>query len=282
MTVSFDEACIKADPAHAKFLKLRDILRGKSALVSFSGGVDSTLLAFLARWICTRSLAVTAASPTLGIGELEGARKLASLIGIPHRVIEYDELENPEFAKNPRERCYHCKKGLLEAMVGIAAEEDYDMVLEGTNATDMGDHRPGRRAVIELRVRSPLLEAGLTKPEVRSLSRAFGLPTWNKPSMACLASRIPYGSPITHERLARIGEAENFLKSLGFDVVRVRDHDGLARIEVDKDRIKDLSTPAVSGSIVAKLRSLGFVHVCVDLLGYRTGSMNEANDLLKP
>jgi len=155
-------------------------------------------------------------------------------------------------------------------------------VLEGTNASDMGDYRPGRRAVIELKVRSPLLEVGLTKPEVRRLSKAFGLPTWDKPSMACLASRIPYGSPITQDRLTRIGQAEEFLRSLGFDVVRVRDHDGLARIEVEKDRIKDLCSPATSESVVARLRSLGFVHVCVDMLGYRTGSMNEGQDILKP
>ncbi len=282
MSIPFSDVRIKADPAYPKFLKLREILRGKSALVSFSGGVDSTLLAFLARWICPKSIAVTASSPTLGPGELQNARKLASLIGMPHKVIEYDELENPEFARNPRDRCYHCKKGLLEAMARIAAEEGCDMVLEGTNASDLGDHRPGRRAVIELKVRSPLLEAGLTKAEVRRLSKAFGLPTWNKPSMACLASRIPYGSPITYDRLTRIGEAEGFLRALGFDVVRVRDHDGLARIEVEKDRIKDLCTVATSTSVVAKLRSLGFVHVCVDLLGYRTGSMNEGEDILRP
>ena len=273
--IPFDEACIEADPAYPKFVKLRGILGGKSALVSFSGGVDSTLLAFVARWFCARSLAVVAALPTLGPGELDDATRVASLIGIPHRVIECDVLQNPKFAGNPRDRCYHCKRSLLGAMVGFAAIEGYDTVLEGTNASDMGDDRPGRRAVIELKVRSPLLEAGLTKPEVRRLSKALGLPTWDKPSMACLASRIPYGSPITRERLARIGGAESFVRALGFDVVRVRDHDGLARIEVENDRIKDLCTPTISSSIVTKLRSLGFVQVCVDLLGYRTGSMNE-------
>ncbi len=278
---SFNEDRIKQDPAYPKFLKLKEILQGKSALVSFSGGIDSTLLAFLARWICPRSLAVTGASPTLGTGELDGARELASLIGIPHRVIEHDELQNPQFSKNSRDRCYHCKKGLLEAMTRIAADEGYEMVIEGSNASDVGDHRPGRRAVVELKVRSPLLEAGLTKSEVRRLSKAFGLPNWNRPSMACLASRIPYGSPITRDRLARIREAEDFLRRLGFDVVRVRDHDRLARIEVDAGRIKDLCSAPVSHAIVAKLKSLGFVHVCVDLLGYRTGSMNEGQDMLE-
>jgi uncharacterized protein len=160
MSVTLDETPIKGDLAYPKFLRLKDSLIGKSALVSFSGGVDSTLLAFLARCVCTRSLAVTASSPTFGPGELENAKRVASFIGIPHKVIEYDELEDPEFAKNPRDRCYYCKKGLLEAMVRIAAEEGYDMVLEGTNASDVGDHRPGMRAVVELKVRSPLLEAG--------------------------------------------------------------------------------------------------------------------------
>ena len=275
MILVLDESLIKDDAAYPRFVRLVEILTGRSCIVSFSGGVDSTFLAFVAESVCERSMAVTANSSTLPPAELESARSLASLIGIEHRIIDYDELENQDFVKNPRDRCYYCKRGLLENLQQIAIQEGYDLVLEGTNASDMRGHRPGRRGVVETGASSPLLEAGLTKKEIRRLSRAFGLPTWDKPSMACLASRIPYHSPITHERLRRIGEAEFFLRNLGFGTVRVRDHGGVARIEVDKGSIGDLLPPEISESVVKKFRSLGFRHVAVDLLGYRTGSMNE-------
>ncbi len=275
MTLTLDETLIEGDLAYAKFLALKELLQGRSAIVSFSGGVDSTFLALVAKSVCRKSLAVTADSPTLALGELDEARRLASMIGIEHRVIQYDELEDVNFSSNPENRCYFCKKGLMEAMHEISRLEGYDLILEGTNASDMDGHRPGRQAVIELGVCSPLLEAGLTKEEIRRLSKAFDLPTWDKPSMACLASRVPYNSPITRERLRKIGEAEFFLRNLGFETVRVRDHDDIARIEVDRSRIKDLLDARTTESVVRKLKSLGFTHVTVDILGYRTGSMNE-------
>jgi len=267
------------DEAFPKLVDLSRRLRGRSAVVSFSGGVDSTFLALVARSFCARSLAVTAASPTLAPGELEEAKRLASLIGIEHVVVAYDELQEEEFARNPLDRCYHCKRGLLRELARLAEKEGYELVLEGTNASDMHGHRPGRRAVKEMEemgVMSPLLEAGLSKDEIRRLSRLLGLPTWNKPSMACLASRIPYGTRITPWKLERVGAAEDLLRRMGFTTVRVRDHRDVARIEVEPAKIRELIQPKVSAKVVSDLRSLGFTHVTVDLLGYRTGSMNEA------
>jgi uncharacterized protein len=276
MIATMDETTIEEDEAYPKFLELKRILEARSAIISFSGGVDSTFLAFVARWVCGRSLAVTADSPTLAPGELDEAKRLAGEIGIEHRIVSYDELQDPDFAKNPEDRCYFCKRGLMDNLLQISAREGFDLILEGTNASDMSGHRPGRRAVSEAGVCSPLLEAGLVKKEVRRFSRVFGLPTWDKPSMACLASRVPYHSPITHERLRKIGEAERLLRNLGFDTVRVRDHDGVARIEVDRARIGDLIDADMCQSVVEGFRALGFTHVTVDLLGYRTGSMNES------
>jgi len=270
-----DPQGLKEDPAYEKLVLLKRMLAGKAVVVSFSGGVDSTFLALAAKSFCRRCVAVTADSPTLGPGELEEARRLAQEIGIEHRVVRYDELENAEFAKNPTNRCYFCKKGLLESLRHLAEQEGYDMILEGTNADDVKGHRPGYVAVRETGARSPLLECRFTKEDIRRISRKVGLPTWNKPSMACLASRIPYYEPISYERLRRVGLAETFLRKMGFAVVRVRDHGSVARIEVDPEKIPTLVKPEVCRKVVARLRQLGYKYVTADLSGYRTGSMNE-------
>ncbi len=275
MSLVLDEGLIEDDDAYAKYLVLKSILKDRSVIVSFSGGVDSTFLALVAKSVCERALAVTADSPTLAPGELGQAKDLARLIAIPHIVINHNELEDPDFARNPSDRCYYCKRGLLSNLEGIAARQGYDMIVEGTNAEDLEGHRPGRRAVIELGVSSPLVEAGLTKKEIRSLSRRLGLPTWNKPSMACLASRIPHDSPITYERLQRIGQAEALLRGLGFGTVRVRDHGEIASIEVDCERIPQLVESETRRTVVGGLNSLGFRFVAVDLSGYRTGSLSQ-------
>ena len=274
-SLGLDEDSIIDDEAYPRFVALRGMLAKRSALVSYSGGVDSSFLALVAKTYCTRSLAVTANSPTLAPGELDRARELAQRIGISHRTIQHNELDDEDFARNTQERCYYCKRGLLRSLQRIARDEGYQIVVEGTNASDIKGHRPGRRAVVETGAVSPLLKAGLAKDDIRRLSKKLGLPTWDRPSMPCLASRIPYHSPITGQRLDRIGKAEESLRRIGFRTVRVRDHGDVARIEVAPEAIPDLASPRVSGQVVRELRALGYLHVSADLKGYRTGSMNE-------
>ncbi|MGA2285803.1 MAG: ATP-dependent sacrificial sulfur transferase LarE, partial [Dehalococcoidia bacterium] len=205
-----------------------------SAVVAFSGGVDSTLLAAVAREVLDgRALAVTALSPAVPASEVEAARDVAAAIGVRHVVIETAEMQSPAYLRNDTDRCYHCKIELFRRLRALADEQGLAYVIEGSNLDDDGDFRPGKRAASEQGVRSPLREAGLTKAEVRALSRERGLPTWDKPSMACLASRIPYGTPISREALARIEAAEELLRSLGLRQLRVRHHGTVARIEVE-------------------------------------------------
>lgn len=245
-----------------------------SALVAFSGGVDSSVLAALAyRALGNRAVAVTADSPTLAPGELECAKKVAKEIGIEHIIITYDELNEPEFAKNPADRCYYCKKGLVRELMKLAEERGINTIIEGTNLSDLKGHRPGRRAVTEGGIYNPFIEFGVAKEEVREMARELGLSVTDKPSMACLSSRIPYGQAITHEALERVGKAEAYLQSLGFNVVRVRDHNGIARIEIMPDEMARFL--GMREAVASRLKKLGFSYITLDLMGFRSGSMDE-------
>jgi uncharacterized protein len=252
------------------------ILKYNPCLIAFSGGVDSSFLFKIAAATLPKEklLAVTAISPTYPKEELVNAKKIAKLIGARHKIIRTYEGKNKNFSANPANRCYFCKKELFSRLKDIAKSEDFKTILDASNASDKLDFRPGSIAKKELKVRSPLQEAGFTKDDIRKLSRKFKLPNWNKPSLACLASRIPYGDNISSEVLKRINEGEIFLRSLGFKQVRVRDYGRQCRIEVNKDKIRALISKG--NLVVDKLKKLGYNYVTVDLEGYRTGSMNPA------
>jgi len=252
------------------------------AVTAFSGGVDSSLLVAAAQEaLGDRALAVTARSPSYPDHERDRAVEVARIVGIRHRFVESTELDDPSYRANPPDRCYYCKQDLFGALRRVADEEGLPHVLDGTNADDAGDYRPGRRAARELGVCSPMAELGMGKAEIRRLSRARDLPTWDLPAFACLASRVPYGEEISPERLARIGAAEDGVRALGFPGVRVRDHGGLARVEVAPDELDRAAGPGVRTAIVRACRDAGYTWVCLDLEGYRTGSMNAALDLTR-
>jgi uncharacterized protein len=238
--------------------------------------VDSTLLVAAAVDVLgDRVLAVTAHSPTYPRSEAAAAAELVTSLGARHRVIETRELSDPAYAANPPDRCYHCKSELLSRLLDVAREEGLEAVLEGSNADDRGDTRPGLRAVSELGIRSPYIEAGLGKDDIRAIARERGLPNWDKPAMACLASRIPYGEQITAERLGRVERAEEALRAMGLAHVRVRDHGTVARIEVGDPDFGRLLDPDLRGRVIAALKAAGYSYVALDLEGYRTGAMNE-------
>ncbi|GAB4568017.1 MAG: ATP-dependent sacrificial sulfur transferase LarE [Anaerolineae bacterium] len=243
-------------------------------IVAFSAGVDSTLVLKVAHdRLGDNALGVTAVSPSLPKSELKEAIGLAQLIGARLRLLETNELDNPNYAANPFNRCYFCKSELYQELLDLAKEEGYPYILNGANVDDVGDFRPGEQAAREYEVRSPLREAGLTKAHVRALARELGLPNWNKPAMACLSSRLPYGTPVTREALARVEQAEEYLRSLGFRQLRVRHHDNLARIEVERQDLPRLIE--LGPQVYAELKRIGYTYVTADLLGFRSGSMNE-------
>ena len=247
-------------------------------IIAYSGGVDSAFLlrASLEAVGPENVLAVIGVSPSYPSREYTEAISLAETLGAQYRVIHTEEIQDARYAANPNNRCYYCKHDLFTRIIQLAEEEGYTAVLDGNNADDIGDWRPGQQAARELGVRSPLIEVGMTKADIRDLSRVYGLPTWNKPASACLASRIPYGTRITPETLQTVEQAENALRDLRFAQVRVRHHDTVARIEVAPDEIARLIDPQLRETVVQQLRALGYQFITLDLQGYRMGSFNEA------
>jgi uncharacterized protein len=269
-----------------KLEHLQGLLRSYgSCLVAYSGGVDSVFLAFVARQVLgDKCLAALADSPSLPRRELDDAVAIASRFSIPLQIIRTAEFDNPAYLSNPNNRCYFCKHELFTQLTPLARSGNFAVIAYGENASDVGDHRPGAQAAGQFQVRAPLKEAGLTKSEIRALSAQLGLPTADKPQMACLSSRVPYGQPVTPEKLRMIEAAEYVLRDLGFYDVRVRHHEGadggrapaLARIEVGADEMPKLLVDGTFARVAEALRQIGYAQVTLDLQGYRRGSLNES------
>jgi pyridinium-3,5-biscarboxylic acid mononucleotide sulfurtransferase len=257
--------------------KLEELLKGLApVVVAFSGGVDSSYLAFKAHKVLgAQSMAVTAESPSVPSTQRRMVAEIVSMTGIAHKVIYTRELERPEYSSNPSDRCYYCKDELFGMLQAMAKEYGDAVVLDGLNADDLSDFRPGRKAGEEHRVRSPLMEAGLTKNEIRELSRRAGLPTADQPASACLASRFPYGIAITEEKLGIVDQGEEALREMGFRIFRVRHHEHLVRLEFGPEDLKRALDPEIAAHLAALFKKFGFKYVTLDLEGYRTGSANE-------
>ncbi len=267
-----DESALSTKERHLHAL-LADL---DSVIVAFSGGVDSAYLGWVAtRVLGPRALCVTADSPSYPDRHRQLALRVAREFQLHHEVVHTAELERPEYRANPVNRCYFCKTELYSTLTDLAQHRDFHVIVDGSNADDRSDYRPGRTAAKEFGVRSPLDEAGLTKADIRELSRVAGLPTWDEPASACLSSRIPYRSEVTAEKLQMIERAEEAVRDLGFRVCRVRHHDALARIEVGVDELPRALEPEIREALVARLRALGYQQVTLDLRGYRLGSLNE-------
>ena len=248
----------------------------RSVIVAYSGGVDSAFLAAVANETLGRkALSVTAVSPSLAPSELEEATDLANRIGLNFMTIETNEIERPDYQANNPDRCFFCKDELYTHLVRFAEEESFDSIVNGTNVDDLGDYRPGIEAAKQYGVRSPLVEAELTKDDIRVLSRDMHLPTWDKPAQACLSSRIPYGTTVTVEALTMIAKAEQFLRSKGFKQLRVRHHETIARIEIEPSDFSAITSEPLRSEINQEFKNIGYSYITLDLDGFRSGSLNE-------